>query len=70
MKIAIDTSPIYDQSLISHRVRGVGFYINNLKRSLIKYFPDNKYIFFTRGDKLPKNVDLVHYPYLEPFFLN
>ena len=69
MKIAIDTSPIDDQSLISHRVRGVGFYINNLKRSLIKYFPDNKYIFFTRGDKLPKNVDVVHYPYLEPFFL-
>jgi len=78
MKIAIDTSPIDDQSLISHRVRGVGFYINNLKRSLIKYFPDNKYIFFTqhqsgtgftRGQKLPKDIDLVHYPYFDPFFL-
>lgn len=69
MKIAIDTSPIDDQSLISHRVRGVGFYINNLKRSLIKYFPENKYTFFTRGQKLPKNTDLVHYPYFDPFFL-
>lgn len=69
MKIAIDTSPIDDLSLISHRVRGVGSYINNLERSLIKYFPDNKYTFFIRGDKLPKNVDLVHYPYFDPFFL-
>ena len=69
MKIAIDVSPIEGKGLIQHRIRGVGFYINNLKRSLIKYFPDNKYTFFTRGDKLPKNVDLVHYPYFEPFFL-
>lgn len=69
MKTAIDTSSIDDQSLISHRVRGVGSYINNLKRSLIKYFPDNKYTFFTHGQKLPKDIDLVHYTYFEPFFL-
>ncbi len=69
MKIAIDTSPIDDQNLVRHRVRGVGSYINSLKRSLIKYFPDNKYTFFTRRQKIPKDVDLIHYPYFEPFFL-
>jgi len=69
MKIAIDTSPIDDQSLVSHRVRGVGSYITNLKKSLIKYFPDNKYTFFTRGQKLSKDTDLVQYPYFEPFLL-
>src|SRR3989344_6754662 len=69
MKIAIDVSPIEEKDLIKHRVRGVGFYINNLKRSLIKYFSENKYTFFTRGEKLPKDIDLVHYPYFDPFFL-
>ena len=69
MKIAIDISPISNDSLVGHRVRGVGFYVDCLKRSLIKYFPDNKYIFFTRGEKLPKDIDLIHYPYFDPFFL-
>jgi len=78
MKIAIDASPIKNSELLQHRVRGTGFYIENLSRALLKYFPENKYIFFaqhqngagfTRGEKLPKNIDLVHYPYFEPFFL-
>lgn len=69
MRIAIDVSPIKNIDKISHRVRGTGFYIENLKRALLKYFPDNQYTFFTRGESLPKNIDLVHYPYLEPFFL-
>ena len=69
MKIAIDETPIREGGILSHRVRGTGFYIENLKSSLLKYFPDNKYIFFTRGEKLPRNIDLVHYPYFEPFFL-
>jgi len=78
MKIAIDTSPLKERGIVQHRVRGTGFYIENLKKSLIKYYPQHKYIFFTqhqsgagftRGEKLPKDVDLVHYPYFEPFFL-
>ncbi|OGH11875.1 MAG: hypothetical protein A2857_02690 [Candidatus Levybacteria bacterium RIFCSPHIGHO2_01_FULL_36_15] len=69
MRIAIDVSPLQKDRFLQHRVRGTGFYIENLKKSLIKYFPENKYIFFTRGEKLPKNLDLVHYPYFEPFFL-
>lgn len=69
MNIAIDISPLKMLSLLQHRVRGTGFYIENLKKALIQYFPNNTYTFFIRGKKLPNNIDLVHYPYFEPFFL-
>src|ERR1035437_9648563 len=69
MKIAIDMSPLKTGNFLQHRVRGTGFYLENLKRSLLKYYPKNEYIFFTRGEKLPKDVEVVHYPYFEPFFL-
>lgn len=69
MNIGIDVSPLKYGNFIQHRVRGTGFYIENLKSSLLKYYPDNKYTFFTRGEKLPKIIDLAHYPYFEPFFL-
>ena len=65
MKIAIDISPLQT----GHKVRGAGFYLENLKRALVKYYPQNEYKFFTRGEKLPEDVDLVHFPYFEPFFL-
>lgn len=65
MKIAIDVSPLQT----GHKVRGVGFYLEHLKNSLVKYFPENEYVFFERGQNLPKDVDLVHFPYFEPFFL-
>lgn len=69
MKIAIDITPLTDTRILSHRVRGTGFYLENLKKSLLKYYPENNYLFFNRGDELPRNIDLVHYPYFEPFFL-
>ena len=69
MNIALDMTPLKNPKSIAHRVRGTGFYIENLKRSLLQYYPNNKYTFFIRGEKLPKDVDLVHYPYFEPFFL-
>lgn len=69
MRIAIDVSPLTSNQLLAHRVRGVGSYIENLKRSLLQYDHHNSYIFFTRGEKLPKNIDVVHYTYFEPFFL-
>ena len=65
MKVAIDVSPLET----GHKVRGAGFYLENLKRALIKYYSQNEYKLFTRGEKLPQNVDLVHFPYFEPFFL-
>lgn len=69
MKIAIDVSPLRSGHFLQHRVRGTGFYLDNLNKSLRKYHPENQYIFFTRGDNLSKNIDLVHIPYFEPFFL-
>jgi glycosyltransferase involved in cell wall biosynthesis len=65
MKIAIDVSPLQT----GHKIRGVGFYLENLKTALLKYCPQNEYLFFQAGEKLPDNVDLVHFPYFEPFFL-
>lgn len=65
MTVGIDISPLQS----GHKVRGVGFYLEYLKRSLLKYYPENKYIFFTQEEKLSQNVDLIHYPYFDPFFL-
>jgi len=47
MKIAIDISPLET----GHKEGGVGFYLANLKDALLKYFPDNDYVFFQRGEK-------------------
>ncbi|MEX2013172.1 MAG: glycosyltransferase family 1 protein [Candidatus Levyibacteriota bacterium] len=69
MNIAIDMSPLRSGNFLQHRVRGTGFYLKNLKNSLGKYYPQNSYTFFSRGEKLHKSIDLVHYPYFEPFFL-
>ncbi|MBI2031260.1 MAG: glycosyltransferase family 4 protein [Candidatus Levybacteria bacterium] len=69
MIIGIDISPLEKKNYLQHRVRGTGFYLKNLKKALLKYYPENKYIFFTRGEKLLQKLDLVHYPYFEPFFL-
>ena len=69
MKIAIDLSPLSSGHFLQHRVRGTGFYLTNLKESLVKYFPKNEYIYFNRGESLPKDVDVIHYPYFEPFFI-
>ncbi len=67
MKVAIDTSPISKSSNSAHKVRGVGMYINFLVENLPKVDRENKYIFVEDG-KFPKDVDLIHYPYFDPFF--
>lgn len=64
MNIAIDISPLST----GHKVRGIGFYLSYLKKALLEYFPDYEYQFFTRGEKINPSVDLVHYPYFDPFF--
>lgn len=68
MKIAIDVSPISKNSTSAHKIRGVGFYINLLVENLAKYDKKNKY-YFVEDKKFPKDADLVHYPYFDPFFL-
>ena len=66
MKIAIDVSPLQS----GHKVRGVGFYLTYLKKALLQYYPKNEYIFFEKDQSIPDDVDLVHYPYFDPFFLS
>jgi glycosyltransferase involved in cell wall biosynthesis len=65
MKIAIDVSPLQS----GHKIRGVGFYLEYLKQSLLEYFPQHTYVFFTDKKEIDKTVDIVHYPYFDPFFL-
>ena len=65
MRIAIDISPLSS----GHKVRGVGFYLQHLKDALLTYYPNNEYTFFTSQGEIPKKVDVVHYPYFEPFFV-
>ncbi len=65
MKIAIDSSPLFNPQ---HKVRGSGFYLHYLKSSLETYFPENEYLFFKQGEHIPKNFDVIHYPFFDPFF--
>ncbi len=69
MKIVIDVSPLSDARTLSHKVRGTGFYIENLKNSLTKYFPKNLYYFLSKLTELSEEYDVIHIPYFEPFFL-
>lgn len=69
MRIALDISPLRTGHYLQHRVRGTGFYLENLKKALVQYFPQNNYLFFTQGETVPTTTDIVHYPYFEPFFL-
>lgn len=66
MKIAIDISPLDS----NHSVRGVGFYLTHLKNALEKYQANQEYIYFTNTKELPDTVDIIHYPYFDPFFLS
>lgn len=70
MKIAIDESPIVESKHIKHRVRGVGYYIKNLKDNLLQTYPKESFTFFTRTSEIPNDASVVHYPYFEPFFLS
>lgn len=65
MHIAIDITPTQS----GHKARGVGSYTRLLKEALQKTKTEHSFHFFTRGEKLPKNIDLIHYPYFDPFFL-
>ncbi len=70
MNIALDISPISSTKESQHKVRGVGFYVQNLKGSLVKYFPNNKYIFIEDLSDYPQSADILHIPYFDPFFVH
>lgn len=68
MRIGVDISPISKSSTSAHKVRGVGSYINMLVTNLPKYDKSNEYV-FVEDKNFPNNLDLIHYPYFDPFFL-
>ena len=63
MNIGLDISPL----TTSHAGRGTGTYTKHLLESLQKYSKTCTLVPF-KGD-IPSNVDLVHIPYFDPFFL-
>lgn len=65
MRIAIDASPLNS----GHKDRGVGMYTKLLIESLQKHGSDHSYHFFTRGQKIPNDIELIHYPYFDTFFV-
>jgi glycosyltransferase involved in cell wall biosynthesis len=65
MHIAIDITPLET----GHNGRGVGVYTKNLVEALQKFETSHSYSFITRTQKVHNNVDLIHYPYFDPFFL-
>ncbi len=65
MKIAIDISPTQS----AHNVRGTGSYTRLLVSALQKYESRYSYHLFTRGQNVPVDTDIIHYPYFDPFFL-
>ncbi len=69
MKVAIDISPLKTGHFLQHRVRGTGVYLENLRSALERYHPEHSYQFFSRGESVAYDTDIVHYPYFEPFFL-
>lgn len=70
MTIAVDISPISQKSDSAHKVRGVGYYIQHLQSALMQQRTDNKFIFFDNPSKIPANIDLLHIPYFDPFFVH
>lgn len=64
IKIAIDTSPLKDQS----RFRGVGFYTKKLLEGLGRQ--SEVEVIKKTTKTIPENVDLIHYPFFTPFFIS
>jgi len=66
MRVAIDTTSLES----GHKHRGTGRYTESLISSLRQFDSKNTYSNFTRTQKIPDTIELIHYPYFEPFFLS
>lgn len=67
MKITIDINPIQTQG--DHAVRGVGSYTELLYKNLKRFDNSNEYIFLGNNKEIDSSVDIIHYPYFDPFSL-
>jgi glycosyltransferase involved in cell wall biosynthesis len=63
MNIAIDISPLES----GHKARGIGVYTSELTKALQQYGKKHTYQLIHRGQNVPASVDIVHYPYFDPF---
>ncbi|MEN9407185.1 MAG: hypothetical protein RLZZ455_401 [Candidatus Parcubacteria bacterium] len=70
MKIALNISAVSDDQKNLHKVRGIGTYTHELFASLCKYSKDFEIVGFTHENELPTDVDVVHYPYFDPYFFS
>ena len=68
MKIALNISAVTDDQKSLHKVRGIGTYTHELFTSLCKYAKNDEIVGFTHENELPTDVDVVHYPYFDPYF--
>ncbi len=64
MKVAIDVSPLKS----AHRFRGIGFYTKHLVKALQGVKKTDFEVVLIEDNKIPKDCDLVHYPYFDLFF--
>jgi len=63
MNVAIDISP----TINGHKGRGIGIYTEQLVSALRTYEPNHQYNVCKAT--IPSGVDVVHYPYFDPFYL-
>lgn len=70
MKIALNISAVTDDQKSLHKVRGIGTYTHELFTSLCKYAKNDEIVGFTHENELPTDVDVVHYPYFDPYFFS
>jgi glycosyltransferase involved in cell wall biosynthesis len=65
MHIAINTAPLSG----GHSVRGIGIYTKQLIDALKKFESAHTYSLITNNSQISKDVDIVHYPFFDPFYL-
>ena len=65
MNIAIDVTPLQSE----HAKRGVGIYTKFLIEYLELSGSKHKFLPIKKGEPIPRETDVVHYPYFDPFFL-
>lgn len=64
MKVAIDVSPLKS----AHQFRGIGVYTKRLVEALKKHPAADLEVVLVEEGNIPKNCDLIHYPYYDLFW--
>jgi glycosyltransferase involved in cell wall biosynthesis len=65
MKVVVDVSPL----ATGHRYRGIGAYTQNLVKALQSIKLENFSVQLIKQGEIPKDCDVIHYPYFDFFFL-